>query len=588
MADGRGLSTEWSELEGISAGRVHLGVLQPEPQPWVAARGDLWVWVEGEIIDAQGLARRHGVDASDRTSDAEIVATLYRRGGWEFLRDADGVFHLALYDARDHALHLATDRHGLRPLYLTRIRGDLAWAAEVKALLNLPDHSAAIDPEAVGEWFSFGQLLDARTWIRGVELLPPATVLHCTSQGEKRRRYWSWREQRTLPESSDEGELAEALGDLWLRAVRRRMDARPLGQLLSGGLDSRAILAALPRETPSYATLTFGQRGCEDLRIARRAARRKGVPHRFVEIHAGNWLPARIDAVWRTDGMVGVFDLHGCEAQPLLADLCRVQIHGYLGDATVGGSYAGPADPDAYLREWLVTEGPLGLEPAEALARLRALWDRDGFPLDRFLVEQRGRRRINQAVTAAFSSMEVRLPFFDRDFLDFVYALPESLRRESRLYTRMLLERFPELFRSIPWARTGLPIGVGRTEERVRRGGQRAARALRRGARRLGVRAPEPPRRYVDYASWLRAEPARGFARCLLLDREALHPSYVDADRGRRLLEGFETGDSRELSTLGWLLTFEIHLRQLFDPAGLATFAGAVEWSKELPGSRGS
>src|SRR5205823_2953560 len=139
-----------------------------------------------------------------------------------------------------------SDRYGLRPIYWTRTERRLAYAGEVKSLLESPDARKVIDPRAIVEWLSFGYLLENRTWISGLELVPPATVIEVSDRGVKQALYWSWDKVPQRGEGEKAADLVVQLGTLWKDAVRRRANGRGTGQLLSGGLDSRAILAAIP------------------------------------------------------------------------------------------------------------------------------------------------------------------------------------------------------------------------------------------------------------------------------------------------------------------------------------------------------
>jgi len=408
-----GLRTEHAIYPGFGAGCTHLGYLQSSAQFVSDADPFYAVWLDGEICNQDELIRTYGLRQSDVPSDAALVLELWKRIGQDFLANVNGIFSAAVYDRTVHELTLMNDRFGFRPLYWRRADSGFAFAGEVKALLACPGVSVEIDPTAVDEWVSFGYLLGTRTWIKGIHLLPPATIMRVGKSGRTQTSYWSWHDIKQPDSLPGESEIVERLGQLWIAAIRRRVDDKRLGQFLSGGLDSRAILAALPETRRPYHTVTFGKEGCVDEQIARRVARRKGMAHHFVEINARNWLPPRIDAIWRTDGMAKVLDLHGAETLPLFSNLCDVHLHGHLGDATVGGSYLGPENPDAYFKEKIFLANPLSLDRSTALDRLRSAWEADRFPLDRFLINQRGRRYINTGLIMAASFVECRLPFFD-------------------------------------------------------------------------------------------------------------------------------------------------------------------------------
>ncbi len=565
-----GLKNELELFPGFAAGRVHLGHLQPEPQPVIDAEGRYYLWLDGEFNNWGDLLRRHGLQSMGPHGQGGLALRLFQEAGWAFLSEVDGLFNLALYDRTTHQLTLVNDRYGLRPLYGLRTARGFAYAGEAKALLCIPDLSIEIDPLAVKEWFSFGYLLGQRTWIRRIEMLPPATITRVSSAGVSSERYWSWHDIRQRAEPGDETELVEELRRLWMKAVERRVDDRRLGQLLSGGLDSRAILAAVPATGRHYEVLTFGMEGCDDVEIAREVVRRKGVAHHFCAIGPENWLRPRMDALWRTDGMGRILALHGAEATQAVSNMCDVLLSGFLGDATVGGSYLGSSTMAAYFSTMCISS-PLGMDRDRSVEYLRGIYEEDRFPLDRFLVSQRGRRFINTGLTMLSSFVEARLPFFDADFLGFVFGIPDELRRGSCIYNEMLLASFPEYFVDVPWQKTGRPISSRRRRRGTAAVVRRVERALRSAARRGGIRPPSRRREYVDYRSWLRMEPGLSVLRTLLSSPDALHVNYVEAKAAQRVVDEFlRTGDGQLLTVVGLLLSFEVYLRQLFAPASLA------------------
>src|SRR6185436_19713275 len=121
--------------------------------------------------------------------------------------------------------------------------------SELKGLLGLPGFSPTIDQNALRDFVGVGHMLGNRTWFDGVQVLSAATVLtwDLRNQTALERRYWSWDQVQPLSDNIDEREVLHELGDLFVAGVRRRCnDTAAVGLTLSGGLDSRAILAAMP------------------------------------------------------------------------------------------------------------------------------------------------------------------------------------------------------------------------------------------------------------------------------------------------------------------------------------------------------
>ena len=129
------------------------------------------------------------------------------------------------------------DRFGVKPLYLWRREGSLAFASEIKAFLAHPDFRVTVNEAALREYFTFQNLFRAHTLFRGVEHLPPATILTIDRDGERRETYWDYDFSRTEP--MDEGEAVDTLERLMAEAVERQLVSDvPVGAYLSGGMDS--------------------------------------------------------------------------------------------------------------------------------------------------------------------------------------------------------------------------------------------------------------------------------------------------------------------------------------------------------------
>lgn len=514
---------------GLHATRTHLGTGAGETQP-AAGPGGRLAWFEGEIHNRVELARPDQQIAGDAALLLDLCAD-----GWEGLARVDGTFCAVIVDGpeRGGAIHLVVDRHGLKPLYWALLDGEPAWSSEMKGFLGHPSFSAEIDRDAVHDWQAHGHLQEDRSWFRGVSMVPPGTVLSWDpADGSVGHTvYWSPERLSDSVDQVDEDGALPELARLFRRAVARRAGAgERLGLLLSGGLDSRAILAAMPGECPPPASFTFGQAGCDDRRIARRVARLARTRHHEIELHGGNWLAPRVAGVWIADGGFSLLHMHGVEAADLYREQADVLLNGFLGDATLGGLY-------------------IDLDP------------RLGEP---GLLRNRGRRFINQAVTLIESRVTCRRPFYDNELLERVFALPGRLRAGSRLYNRMLLECFPRYFERIPWQKTGRPLGGGRLLNAVTVFGRRVADKVRWEMKKAG-RTVRNLRGYAEYDNWIREERTMTLFRERLLARDALYPEYLDREEVHDDLQMHQRGPESRAEQLCRALTFELWLQQIFE-----------------------
>lgn len=520
------VNDELTVAQDVCASRCHTNIIQKAPQPYV--KDGVYIWMHGECYDA---GQAPGAPAG--ATDPEILVHLYLRdGNFNFLRDMDAYCVAAVYDSRKKLVFLVNDRYGFTYMYWTVHRGSLAWASEMKAFLALPDFTPAVDRQAVDDFLNLGQLMHDRTWFDGVQLLGPASVLtfDLASRKVDIQRYWTYDDVAMMTGKLDEEEIAREMGRLFIRGVERRIGpGERVGQCLSGGLDSRAILAATPDRARPIHVITFGKEGCDDIRIASRAAKLKRAEHHTIDISSENWLEPRFASVWWTDGSANLLHLHRTGAIREEKKHYDIMLNGLAGDAVVGGSIIRAPDFN-YHRGFL--------------ARVR-----------RFT--QAGGTRLGEVM------LWDRVPFFDKDFFQFVYSIPERLRMNWHIYTRMLLGTFPDYYRSIPWQRTGhtirWPYQYMKAWGYVREAKMRATRAL---LKPIGLFKSDK-RHYTDYSGWICVNPGKSVFENMLFDKASLTPQYVSrrhlADNWDCQMHGLDRAD-----VLCRFMTLEIWLRQVF------------------------
>jgi len=258
-------------------------------QPIANEDGSVWTVQNGEIYNFQELrARLEGSGHRFATnSDTEIIVHLYEEMGEQFARELDGMFAIAIWDDRRKKLVLARDRFGKKPLLYAEAAGRLWFASEFQALLADPEISRDIDYQALDEYMSFMSVPAPLTIYRQIRKLPPAHVLVRDESGTRVERYWelSYTPKQHIGEDEAVGEVRRLLTE----AVRKRLISEvPLGALLSGGVDSSAVVAVMS-ELSSSPVKTFSI-GFDDPRFnelphARRVAERYGCDHHEFEVH---------------------------------------------------------------------------------------------------------------------------------------------------------------------------------------------------------------------------------------------------------------------------------------------------------------
>ena len=506
--------------DGVAATALASAVGPTWPQPF--ASGDVAVWLDGEILAAAELhpGARHG---------AEAIALGYQTtGGFEFLARSDGMFAAVVLDRRCRRLFLLADRLGMRYLFWRASGDQLAWSSELKAFLELPGFAARLDRQAVSHFVASGYHHGDETWFADVRLLGPSTVLAYDLDDHtlETRRYWTPEAIRPLAGKIDVRELLEEMHGRLSAAVERTCEGdHRLGILLSGGLDSRAILASLPPSHAQVPVLTFGTQDCVDFRLARRAAAIRKNPHHLHVVNASNWLAGRVEAVWRTDGLVSLLHTHPSAGLDELRAAMDVNLSGLYLDTTLGGAYLF-YEPDH--PEW-------------------------------WALLNRGRRSIRAGMRVSEPWIDHRAPGLDHRLIELAMAIPPDLRRGWTIYRRMLLKAFPRYYRTIGWQRSGLPVWAPWALTHVRLVADKVHDRIRRSLGMPGYSW----RQYADYPSWLRQDPGQSFARKLLAARDALYVEHVPRESALADLDLHLSGKEYRHEHLGRILTLEIWMRQL-------------------------
>lgn len=181
-------------------------------------------------------------------SDTEVIVHLYEEYGDDFVDHLDGMYGFALWDGRRSRLLIGRDRLGIKPVYYRLDNTQLIFASEAKAILQVPGVQAEFDPAGLSEYLSLGYVPDPLSIFRGIEKLPPASLLICESGGCRIHRYWQ------LPDEVDEAANEEAWADELLEKIESAVVSQmvsdvPLGAFLSGGIDSSAIVALMSKHS---------------------------------------------------------------------------------------------------------------------------------------------------------------------------------------------------------------------------------------------------------------------------------------------------------------------------------------------------
>lgn len=284
----------------VGLGSRRLAILDLSPgghMPMSNEDGSVWITYNGEIYNFADLRRElEGKGHLFRShTDTEAIVHLYEEYGVECLNRLNGMFAFAICDLRGSSpkLFLARDHFGVKPFYYHECGGRLAFASEVKALLEVPGIEANMSLEALHQYLTFLWVPDPLTMFEGIRKLPAGHYALWQAGQLEITQYWDL----TFPADghlfeASESSLASEIRDRFCASVEQQMVSDvPIGAFLSAGLDSSSIVAAMSRKQPvrTY-TITFpekyrvGETTMDDPAVPARLARKLGCEHHEIVV----------------------------------------------------------------------------------------------------------------------------------------------------------------------------------------------------------------------------------------------------------------------------------------------------------------
>lgn len=455
---------------GVALGNKRLSIIDIAGghQPFVSVDGRIAVVQNGEIFNYVELAaelRAQGV-VLNSNSDTEVLLRLYEREGIGFVRRLNGMFAIAIDDAREDAMYLIRDRIGVKPLYVRDDGARVLFGSEIKAILAASARPE-VDLEAIHHYLTFNYIPAPWTVWQGIRHVMPGTWEKYTRGGRETHRWWSLAEQREQDHTFEawSEEFLSLLDDA--TRIRLRADV-PWGAFLSGGVDSSTIVGLMARHVSQPVKtfcIGFADPRFDESSYAADAARRFGCAH-TMEVAELNMLSRWPDVLWHLDQPHGDASfMPTLRVSELAARHVKVVLTGDGGDELFAGyekydEFFARAGVDAlgereFQRSYFdsislfAPEAKLALYRPEVAAQLRGIDSFDAAAKPWF-DEAADFDRINQALYLDMQlllsgnnlvkpdrmgmavSIEARTPFLDWRMMEFAF----RSRGETKLHAR--------------------------------------------------------------------------------------------------------------------------------------------------------
>lgn len=328
----------------LGARRLSVIDVEGGHQPFSNEDERVWAVQNGEIYNHDDLrSRLRGQGHSFRSRcDTEVLPHVYEERGVDMVRDLRGMFAIAVWDGRERRGLIARDPLGIKPLYYAQAGDLVLFASELKSLLASGLIPIDLDRRAIGAYLFYGFTPGPHTPLLHVKKLMPGEMLVTEDGALRLERYWRYPEP--APDDSMTGEdAAEELLERLEESVRMRLMADvPLGSMLSGGLDSSLITALMARNMSApVQTFAVGFREAgrdNELADAREVAAYLGANHHELELSYSEATIDLADLCWFIDEPVADLSSLGFLAlSRLAAQHVTVALTGQGADELLGG-----------------------------------------------------------------------------------------------------------------------------------------------------------------------------------------------------------------------------------------------------------
>jgi asparagine synthase (glutamine-hydrolysing) len=245
---------------GLGFRRLSIIDLEGGHQPMADREESVWVVFNGEIYNFPELRRElEGLGHVFRTRcDTEVILHGYKQWGAEVFNHLNGMFGLALWDARRQRLILARDAMGIKLVYYRVDGGSVLFGSELRAILAALPERPAVDATALNLFLRYRYTPSPLTLHQGIRKLAPGTMA-VFENGDWRVERWYRFQPRPFSPAKSDAEAREELLDLYQRALKRHLLSDvPLGLLLSGGVDSGLLLGLMRLHGDAWPTYTVG------------------------------------------------------------------------------------------------------------------------------------------------------------------------------------------------------------------------------------------------------------------------------------------------------------------------------------------
>jgi asparagine synthase (glutamine-hydrolysing) len=434
------------EKMGICAGWIAHNNASSGGRAFFNEQRDITLILSGECFVDRNICFELRRIGHKLESDGDWLVHLYEEEGERFFENLNGLFSGLLIDRRKNKAFLFNDRYGSERIYWYRSKDTTYFSSEAKALLSILPELREFDQNGVAQFLAFGCTLGWQTLFRGIRLLPGGSLWTFENGRCDKRQYFDIQTWESLPTLSTEN-FQSAFAETFKRILPRYFEtSSKLGIALTGGLDTRMIMACRPGTAGKPITYTFTGRNREtqDDLIARQVAKVERLEHQLIRLDDDFFSDFSFHAdrtVYATDGSFGITGAHEIYFNSKARQLAPVRLTGLYGSEILRG---------------VSTFKPVRL--------CSSLISHEFRQLVRTCVDEYATAGTNPITSAAFrnvpwklfgstaasrSQVVLRTPYLDNELVALAFQGPETLRKSPCPALR-LIENSKQRLRAIP------------------------------------------------------------------------------------------------------------------------------------------
>ncbi|MBS3917367.1 MAG: hypothetical protein KG012_00625 [Deltaproteobacteria bacterium] len=528
-----------------------------------------------ELFD-QLKAKHHKFD----NSNASYLIHLYEEKGIDFLKELNGWFSGILVDIQAGKIFLFNDRYGMQRIFYYEGKDAFYFSSEAKALLKICPELREIDMKGLGEFLSCNCVLEYRTLFKNVFLLPGAAAWIFQQDGNLTKNCYFkpdiWENQPWLEKEYFYEKLKDTFAKVLPRYFRTN---QKIGISLTGGLDTRVIMANVDMPAGKYPCYTFGgmYRDCYDVKIARKVTETCYQSHQTLYLDRkflSDFSKYAEKTVYISDGYFDVSGSYEVYLNSLAREIAPIRMTGNYGGEILRGI-------EGMLKSALPGEklynSDINIHVKDAANTVSGLYKSSSHPMSFNLFKEIPWFR-NNGFFCEQSQVTLRTPYMDIDLVALMYRAPMNVRNNMELTLRLIADGNPTLG-AMPSDRgfggdKKFPLST--LIEQYYEFLSKAEYAYNYGMPQWLAKIDYifmfmhfeklflGRHKFAHFRLWYRDELA-DYIKSILLDEKSLGRPYLNSKTVEKMVQGHTKGNRNYTTEIGKVLTLELIHRLLIE-----------------------